>query len=139
MATGTASGKGLSSKETRQRVPPFGSVDDYLKRKREKIEVEHEEVAFSTSKKTTRSPVKGNSQDSRRLENKAMEELKEMIINMTSSLKEDVKNNHDQLMKNTNELVSMREFMQKREDEWIKEKKAWENAKKILTDHNSRK
>ncbi|KAK9730962.1 hypothetical protein QE152_g14133 [Popillia japonica] len=51
---------------------------------------------------------------------------------MTSSLKEDINNNHDQLMKNTNELYER--VYAKREGEWIKEKKAWENEKKILTD-----
>lgn len=102
-----------------------GSIDEYLKRKRQEIEAEQNTPA--KNKKTSTDTEK----DSKR--GAEMEEIKKLILNMTTELKSEIRNNNQEIRKNSDDLKSLREEMLKREEAWKKEREEWNEEKSKLT------
>ncbi|KAK9739946.1 hypothetical protein QE152_g8617 [Popillia japonica] len=107
----------------RSRTGSEGTIADFLKRKREEAQTEQtDKHIFNSSKKIQRSPIKSIS-DKTSLETarstrtfEEMEEFKTMITPMFQELKKEIKSNNEQMTKNNEDIVKLREELKERDE-----------------------
>lgn len=119
---------------SRERAGSVGTLDDFLKRKREEHEKKgKEEELFKKSKITERTPVKrGETKEEGDMEavlKEFKEELKELRelkeeFRVVQELKEELKE-IQKLKESFHEFRKVTEEIKKLKDEWVKEKEVW--------------
>ncbi|XP_031354007.1 uncharacterized protein LOC116178597 isoform X2 [Photinus pyralis] len=98
----------------------------------QEILVDKEETAFERSKKVIRSPDQRSAPSINLEAEPEMEEIKILIKTMAEDLKKEIKNNNDQLKKNTDEIINLKQEMQLAHEERKKEMLVWQKEKEEL-------